>query len=97
MKKLFWIALGATAGVLIVRKINQTAHAYSPEGLAGGMSNIADAIRDFADAVRESMHERETELRVALGVDTGTMTQEQAQALLENPTDPGRPGTDVRD
>ena len=73
MGRLFWIALGAAAGVYAVRKITQTAHAYSPqgvaEGLSGSLSNFGEAFRDFADAVREGAAEREAELRAALAGD----------------------------
>ncbi|MBI4941615.1 MULTISPECIES: hypothetical protein [unclassified Kineosporia] len=86
MKRLFWIALGATAGVLVVRKLTKTVDQYSPEGVGRSLSNLADAVRDAADVVREAMDEREQELRVALGVDSGVITQDEARALLENPT-----------
>jgi hypothetical protein len=88
MGKLFWIALGATAGVLVVRKATKTAQAYTPEGMAASISNLGDAIREFAGAVREGMAEREEELRVALGVDAGTIDPDEARHLIENPTSP---------
>jgi hypothetical protein len=103
MRRLFWVALGATAGVLVVRKLTKTAQAYSPSGLAqglsGGLSDLGEGLREMAEAVREGMAERETELRYALGMDTGTlpegleMTDAQARALIEDPTSPrARPG-----
>ncbi len=98
MRRLFWLALGATVGVLVVRKVAKTAQAYSPsgvaEGLSSGLSDLGEGLREMAEAVREGMAERETELRYALGIDTGTMpdgremTDEQARALLEDPTWP---------
>jgi len=88
VRRVFWVALGAAAGILVVRKLTQTAHAYSPEGIAGGLSNVADAFREFADAVREGAAEREQELRVALGVDAGVVDPEQARRLIEHPTSP---------
>jgi hypothetical protein len=98
MRRLFWVALGATAGVLVVRKVTKTAQAYSPsgvaEGVAGGLSDLGEGLREMAKAVREGMAERETELRYALGMDTGTlpdgrqMTPEQARDLIEDPTAP---------
>lgn len=86
MGKLFWIALGAVAGVAVVRRVTRTAQAYTPEGVATGLSEIGEAIRDFAGAVREGMEARETELRVALGVDSGAMDADSARQLIENPT-----------
>jgi hypothetical protein len=97
MRRLFWVALGATIGVLVVHKVTKTARAYSPsgvaQGLSGGLSDLGEGLREMAQAVREGMAEREAELREALGVDAGTlpdgrekMSVEQARALLEDPT-----------
>jgi len=91
MRRVFWIALGATAGVLVARRLTRTAQAYTPQGLGQSLAGAADSLRDLADAVREGMAERERELRVALGVDTGTLDPDTAQELLENPTAPPRP------
>jgi len=98
MRRLFWLALGATVGVLVVRKVTKTAQAYSPsgmaDGLSGGLSDLGEGLREMAAAVREGMAERETELRNALGIDTGTlpdgleMSDAQARALIEDPTSP---------
>ncbi len=86
MKRVFWVALGATAGVLVVRKLSRTAEAYTPEGVGRSLSSLADAVREMADVVREGMAEREAELRLALGVDAGTVDDAAAHDLLENPT-----------
>lgn len=88
MRRLFWVALGATAGVLVVRKLNKTAQAYTPEGLGRSLAGVADALRDAADAVREGMAEREQELRVALGVDAGDLDGPAARDLLDHPSAP---------
>jgi len=88
MRRIFWVALGATTGVLVVRKINQAAQAYTPEGVGRSLSSLADSFRDLADAVREGMAEREAELRVALGVDAGDVDPQAARTLLENPSAP---------
>jgi len=69
MKRLFWIALGATAGVLVVRKLQKTAHAYTPAGLAESVQGLGDHLRYFAEEVRAGMAVREIELRDALGID----------------------------
>ncbi len=75
MRRVFWIALGATAGVLIVRRLSRVTAAYTPEGVARSLSSVADAARELAAAVREGMDERESELRAALGVDTAELGQ----------------------
>src|SRR3712207_4578389 len=73
MRRLFWVTLGATAGVLVVRKLTKTAQSFTPAGMAdslgGAVGNLADSIREFAAEVREGMAERETELRASLGLD----------------------------
>lgn len=86
MKRLFWVALGATVGILVVRKLTKTVDQYSPEGIGRSLGNLAEAVRDAAEVVRESMDEREHELRVALGVDTGELSADEARGLLEDPS-----------
>src|SRR5665647_2164522 len=96
MRRLFWVALGATLGVLVVRKVTKTAQAYSPsgmaQGLSGGLSDLGEGLREMAEAVREGMAQREAELRLALGMDTGSladgreMSSDQARALIDDPT-----------
>jgi hypothetical protein len=69
VRRLFWLALGATAGVLVVRKVSRTAQAYTPAGLAHAVSGLGDSVRHFADQVRQGMVEREAQLRDALGLE----------------------------
>lgn len=99
MRRLFWVALGATIGVLVVHKVTKTARAYSPsgvaQGLSGSLSDLGEGLHEMAQAVREGMAVREAELREALGIDTGTlpdgrekMSAEQARALIDDPTSP---------
>ena len=98
MRRLFWVALGASLGVLVVHRVTKTAQAYSPsgvaQGLSGGLSDLGEGMREMAQVIREGMAERETELRHALGIDTGTlpdgreMSVDQARALIEDPTSP---------
>ena len=70
MRRLFWAALGATVGILVVRKLTATARALTPSGLAGSLSEtlseLGAAFRGFAGDVREAMSEREQELMAAL-------------------------------
>jgi hypothetical protein len=65
--------MGVTIGALIVRKLSKAAERLTPRGMANGLgaglSDLAAALRDFADDVRESMHEREAELRQGTGLD----------------------------
>lgn len=92
MRRLFWLTLGATAGVLVVRKITKTAHAFTPAGFADSAGGIGDSIRYFADQVRAGMVEREAELRDALGIDADghDLSAEEAADLIERPASPRR-------
>ena len=76
MKRLFWLALGATLGVLIMRKVSRAAERLTPsgiaEGIASGLTDLAESIGDFATDVRRAMGEREAQLRADTGMD-GTL------------------------
>src|SRR4051794_10700361 len=84
MRRVFYIALGATVGVLVVRRLTKTARAFTPAGMSesftGALGNLGDSIREFAADVREGMAEREDELRTALGLD-GTHDAVDAHTL----------------
>ncbi|MDT7546987.1 MAG: hypothetical protein QOE99_3097 [Actinomycetota bacterium] len=72
-RRMFYIALGATVGVLVVRKMSKAAQKLTPAGmqgsLTGALGGLGDAIRDFGENVREGMAEREDLLRTELGLD----------------------------
>jgi hypothetical protein len=72
-KRLFWVALGATVGVIVVTKASRTLRKFTPSGLAdtatGLPGAIGGALQDFADDVRVAAAEREMELYRVLGVD----------------------------
>jgi len=75
MRRLFWLALGATVGVLVVRKLSRAAEKLTPQGMAqgfsAGLNELAAALRDFAADVREAMTVQEAALREAAGIDAG--------------------------
>jgi hypothetical protein len=81
MRRLFWLAMGATLGVLIFRRLTRAAQKLTPQGIAGSLSEslteLGYAIRDFADDVRDAMSGRESELRSAAGIDSGTSTTKE--------------------
>jgi hypothetical protein len=72
-RRLFYIALGATVGILVVHRASQAAKRFTPAGVqgsvAGALSGLTDAVRDFTAEMRVAMAEREEELRVTLGLD----------------------------
>ena len=69
MKRLFWLALGGSVGALLVRKLSSAAESLTPKGMAGSLRGLSEAIRDFADDVREGMATRESELLEGTGID----------------------------
>ena len=76
MRRLFWLALGVTVGVLVMRKLSKVAERLTPRGMAGSLadslSGLADALRDFGADVREAMQDREAEIRASVESD-GTL------------------------
>jgi hypothetical protein len=65
-RRVFYIALGATVGILIVRRLTAAAESLQPDNVA---RRLAGSVQNFVDDVRSGMSEREVELRAALGVD----------------------------
>jgi hypothetical protein len=65
-RRLLYIAMGATAGVLIVRKLTETAQRFTP---AGVQSSLGARFAAFREDLRDGMAEREAELRTELGLD----------------------------
>ncbi|PRZ40630.1 hypothetical protein CLV47_11558 [Antricoccus suffuscus] len=76
MRRIFWLAMGITIGVLVVRKASKAAEQLTPNHLANRTGNvIADfgtSMKKFADDVRVSMKQREVEIREGVGFD-GTL------------------------
>ncbi|MDV8148368.1 MULTISPECIES: DUF6167 family protein [Arthrobacter] len=70
MKRILWMGIGVAIGVIAFRKITEAQSTLGPEGLNRAVGRLADGIYDFADAVRDGMQERESDLRAALGIDT---------------------------
>ncbi len=63
------MTLGASAGVLVVRRLTSAANRFTPDGVSRGLGGIGDRIAAFAAEVQAGMAEREVELRDALGLD----------------------------
>jgi hypothetical protein len=74
MRRLFWLALGATLGILIVRKLSRAAERLTPENVArsvaAGLNELAYSLRDFTADVRASMSAQEAVLREAAGLES---------------------------
>jgi cephalosporin hydroxylase len=88
MRRLFWMGVGAAAGVYAVRKVQKILHSYSPSGLAERAEGVGASLRYFADEVRAGMTARELELRDALGLGDGArdLPPGEAAQLIEHPT-----------
>jgi hypothetical protein len=73
MRRLFWLAMGVTIGVLVVRKLSSAAEKLTPQSIASqlveGLRDLADAIGEFGADVRAAASEREQELRAGTGLD----------------------------
>lgn len=68
MKRIVWMGIGVAIGVIAFRKFTEAQANIGPDGLNRAVGRLADGLFDFADAVRSGMHEREEELRAALGI-----------------------------
>jgi hypothetical protein len=68
-RRLFYVALGATAGVLLVRRVTAVANKWTPEGVAAQAGGVGDRIAVWWAEVQHHAAEREVELRDALGLD----------------------------
>jgi hypothetical protein len=66
VKRLFWLGLGMTVGVLVTRWLASAARRFTPSGvaenLATALHELASAIGGFGADVRAGMAEREREL-----------------------------------
>lgn len=75
MKRLFWLGVGVTVGVLATRKAGETARKATPAGigenLGAGLRELAEAVGAFGADVRAGMVEREDELSQGVTERTG--------------------------
>ena len=101
-RRLFYIAMGAAVGILVVQRATRAAQRFTPAGVqqsvAGSLSGLTAAISEFTELVREGMAEREDELRVTLGLD-GTHDLVDTVPGLHGRSGAGRPmsTSDTRD
>jgi hypothetical protein len=72
-RRLVYIAFGAAVGVMVVQRATKAAKKMTPAGvqssIAGSLSGLGDAIREFTAELKVAMAEREAELRTTLGLD----------------------------
>lgn len=65
-RRLFYVALGATVGVIAVRRITAAANRWTPQGIAAQAGGLGEQVAAWWAEVRELAAEREIELREAL-------------------------------
>jgi len=70
VRRMFYVALGATAGVLLVRRLTEVANKWTPEGIATQAGGVGDRLSLWWAEVQHHAAEREAELREALGLDS---------------------------
>jgi hypothetical protein len=91
VRRVFWVALGATAGVLVVRQVTRTAKSLTPGSLADRASGMAggltSTVREFLDDVRDNAQRREYELYEALGVEQPAELEAASRATGGRPDD----------
>jgi hypothetical protein len=89
MRRLFWLSVGAGAGVYVShrvkRRVERFARTWSPEGVtaravAGGQG-AGRRLRLFVSDVRTEMHAREEELREAVRLDQAPPDAERPRVL----------------
>ena len=77
MRRLFWLSVGAGAGIYathrVKRRVERIARAWSPEGVAARAvtagQDAGGRLRHFALDVRTEMRAREAQLRAAAQLD----------------------------
>jgi hypothetical protein len=66
IRRVFYLSLGATVGVLVFRRLASIADSMQPDHVA---RKALGGVEGFAREVRAGMKERERELRSALGLE----------------------------
>lgn len=82
MPRLFYVALGAAAGVVAVRQAARAVQALTPQSMAGA---LVQSVQEFIADVRENMALREEEIRAALGLEEDDADAADVEATLAVP------------
>lgn len=93
-RRLFWVAVGATAGILVARKVSRTAKRLSPPAVAGSLTEalagVVQEVRGFVTDVRAISAEREADLQDALGLSRSGVPEQLEPELTEHLMRSGR-------
>lgn len=75
MRRLFWVAAGAAAGILVVQKLSRKARAFTPAGMTDNLTKSVQGIRglarEFVDDVLAAAADKEDELLAMLEQGSG--------------------------
>ena len=71
MKRLFYVAFGAAAGIYMARRLTATANKWTPEALAAQAGGAGERVAEWWAEVKAYSALREKELREALGLEDG--------------------------
>ncbi|GAA1833292.1 hypothetical protein GCM10009836_09290 [Pseudonocardia ailaonensis] len=96
MKRLFWIGVGAAAGVYVSRRLADARQQLTPQGIG---ANLADGLRElgaglgaFGAEVRAGMQTREDELTQLVEKRTGGQLPTYGEALRSENSGERAPG-----
>jgi hypothetical protein len=77
VKRLFWIAFGASAGILVARRLRETAAELRPTNI---VAKAWIGARDAWQEIRDTAAEREDELRASFGLDGDAGSDDDARS-----------------
>ncbi|MCU1628942.1 MAG: hypothetical protein JWP64_3891 [Pseudonocardia sp.] len=95
MKRLFWLGVGAAAGVYVSRRVTETKQRLTPQGigadLADGLRELGAGLGAFGAEVRAGMSARERELTDLVERRTGAVLPTYSDAVSEDAPRGARP------
>lgn len=71
MRRLFYVAFGAAAGIYVARRLTAAANKWTPEGIAAQAGTAGERVAEWWAEVKAYSALREQELREALGLEDG--------------------------
>src|SRR3954468_12067564 len=85
MRRGFWFAAGAGAGIYVMVRARRAMDAFTPDGLRDRVAGLGVGAHLFAEEVRAGMTERETELRERFGLALHGPLELEAHDRIEIP------------
>ncbi|MCW0212870.1 MAG: hypothetical protein OJJ54_05895 [Pseudonocardia sp.] len=89
MKRLFWLGVGAAAGVYVSRRVTETKQRLTPQSLgadlADGLRELGAGLGAFGAEVRAGMTAREQELTDLVERRTGAVLPTYSEAVSDVP------------